>query len=211
MAKSDPNLLTQAEYARSRKARGLSGGSREAVRKAVDEKRISVFGPDKLVDQQLADSQWERNTRARFSPQAAVGSDAGQGAAVPAGADLFVSAPVETSPSVAPVTKSPPPDTGYASARARREDAEAEKAEIETAKLRGSLVIRDDIERGGFDIGREIRDAMESAVNSLAAELATLNSADACTQVIRRHNRAVQEILVAACRERIGLNIKALA
>jgi len=209
MAKSDPNLLTQAEYARSRKARGLSGGSREAVRKAVDERRISVFGPDKLIDQQLADSQWERNTRARLSPQANVAADGGQGGA---GIDLFVDAGPDASASSAAAanqSKSPMPDTGYAGARARREEAEAEKAEIETAKLRGSLVMREDIKRGGFDIGREIRDAMESAVNSLAAELATLTSADACTQVLRRHNRAVQDLLVASFRERIGLTLGA--
>lgn len=208
MAKSDPNLLTQAEYARSRKTRGLSGGSREAVRKAVDEKRISVFGPDKLIDQHLADTQWERNTRARLSPQASVDHAAGQGTAA---VELFPTQSVETSPPTQPAsaqTKTPAPDTGYAGARARREEAEAEKAEIETAKLRGSLVMREDIERGGFDIGREIRDAMESAVNSLSAELAALTSADACAQVLRRHNRAVQDILVASFRERIGLTVK---
>lgn len=211
MAKSDPNLLTQAEYARSRKSRTLSGGSREAVRKAVDEKRISVFGPDKLIDQQLADAQWERNTRARLSPQASANCEALQTSFVSAGGDLSLPPVVETSPVPSAGTSSSKPaatETGYAVARARREEAEAEKAEIETAKLRGSLVMREDIERGGFDIGREIRDAMESAVNSLAAELAVLTSADACTQVLRRHNRAVQDILVAAFRERISLTMK---
>lgn len=197
MAKSDPNLLTQAEYARSRKARSLAGGSREAVRKAVEEQRISVFGPDKLVDQQLADSQWMRNTRARFSPQASVPGAAGAQADPGAQPDLLGDAAPDQVAKVAA-------DTGYSGARARREQAEADKAEIEAAKMRGSMVMRDDVDRGGFEIGREVRDAMESAVNSLAAELASLASADACALVIRRHNRAVQDLLTKAFREKIG-------
>ena len=59
MGKADTVLLTQAEYARHRKALGLSGGTRESVRKAVDRKSISTFG-DGLIDPELADVQWAR-------------------------------------------------------------------------------------------------------------------------------------------------------
>lgn len=207
MPKSDPNLLTQAEYARARKARGLPGGSREAVRKAVDEKRISVFGPDKLVDQQLADSQWERNTRARFSPQAS-GEAPGPGVSPPQSDLAHAGAAMPTEPAVELSAKAVAPDTGYSGARARREIAEAEKAEVESAKLRGAMVMRQDVDRAGFEIGREIRDAMESSVNSLAAELAVLTTAEACVQVIRRHNRAMQELLAKAFREKIGAPLR---
>lgn len=197
MAKSDPNLLTQAEYARSRKARGLSGGSREAVRKAVDEKRISVFGPDKLLDEHMADSQWERNTRARLSPQAA------EKPMPPIEPGLF-GQPQAPSPTPAPPLPVSVVDNGYTAARARREVAEAEQAEIELKKIRGDLVAREDVDRGGFEVARELRDTMESAVNSLAAELATLTNAEACAEVIRRHNRAVCDVLVKGWREKIG-------
>lgn len=198
MAKSDPNLLTQAEYARSRKERGLSGGSRESVRKAVDEGRISAFGPDKLVSRELADQQWEKNTRARLSPQA-------QGAA--AAPDLVSQASAAPAPSTAPAappSPAPAPD-GYTAARARREMADAETAEIELRKLRGQLLVTADVARAGFEIGRDVRDTMESSVNSLAAELAPLMSADACAEVLRRHNRAVQELLTKSFREKIGM------
>lgn len=203
MAKSDPNLLTQAEYARSRKERGLPGGSREAVRKAVEEKRISVFGPDKLIDQQLADSQWERNTRSRVSPQAAARQGAGP---APDGADLVDQA-AATGHHEAPAAPSPPApvvDTGYTAARARREIAEAEQAEISLKKLRGELVAWADVARGGFEVGRDLRDAMESSVNALSAELAALGNAEQCAEVLRRHNRALCDVLVKAWREKVG-------
>lgn len=59
MARSTPTLLTQAEYARHRKARGLPGGTREAV----DEGRTPAV--DGRIDPVVADRQWEQNTRAR--------------------------------------------------------------------------------------------------------------------------------------------------
>jgi len=65
MPEVDSNLMTQADYARWRKSRGLPGGTREAVRRAIDTQRVSAFGPAKLIEPELADAQWERNTRAR--------------------------------------------------------------------------------------------------------------------------------------------------
>lgn len=201
MAKSDPNLLTQAEYARSRKERGLSGGTREAVRKAIDSGKISAFGPDKLVDRDLADKQWERNTRARVSSHSSTGS-------VPM--DLLDEAGrVQADPSAPPGGAPPAPDTGYSSARARREMADAEKAEIETAKLRGAMVMREDVDRAGYEIARELRDAMESSVNSLGAELAAISSAEECVAVLRRHNRSIQDLMVRVSREKVGAPLKA--
>jgi len=196
MAKSDPNLLTQAEYARSRKQRGLPGASRESVRKAVEEKRISAFGPDKLIDQDLADSQWSKNTRARVG---FVSSDApdllsSPGAPVPAAAN-------DTKPASAM-------PTGYTEARARTELANAGKAEHELAVLLGKVRDVTDIKRGGFDIARELRDALDSSVNTLAAELAPLNSADACAQVLRLHNRAIQELLAKTFREKLSVTVE---
>lgn len=205
MAKSDPNLLTQAEYARSRKDRGLPGGSREAVRKAVDEQRISAFGPDKLIDQVLADSQWARNTRARVGATDASGhvsdaggdllSAAGEGAQVPA-----------VPPTVAPAA---PAADGYTAARVRTEMANAQLAELELARKRGEVRDKADIDRGGFDIAREVRDAMDSSVNTLAAELAGLDNADACARVLRQHNRTIQLMLAQRLREKLAVKVEA--
>lgn len=153
MRKSDPNLLTQAEYARSRKARGLSGGSRQAVSKAVDERRISVFGPDKLVDRELADRQWEKNTRVRASAgQAAAGSvepgavgdlidqAAGErGAADAAAVTDAASVPAPTDHDQLQA------DPGYQRSRSRQAAADARTAEIKLAELEGSLIRVDQV------------------------------------------------------------------
>jgi hypothetical protein len=197
MPKSDPNLLTQAEYARSRKARELPGGSREAVRKAVEEKRISVFGPDKLIDAHLADSQWERNTRARVG-QAAAGSaesvEAAAGGAESRPADL---------PAAQPVVES-----GYNEARTRRERAEADEAEMRTAKMRGAMVMREDVDRAMFEIGRELRDRLMACARRIAAEVASVNTAEGCEAVIEREHRIVLELLVTNFREKVGAPVK---
>lgn len=206
MAKSDPNLLTQAEYARSRERRGLPGATREAVRKAVKEQRISVFGPDKLVDQELADAQWERNTRARMSPQAAA---SGAPATPPAAGDLVAQAAADPGTAPPPPTATPAPDTGYSGARARREMADAEKAELETAKLRGSMVMREDVDRAIFEIARELRDRLTTSARRIAAEVASLATAEACEEVIDREHRIVLELLSSSSREKLGAPPKA--
>lgn len=105
----------------------------------------------------------------------------------------------------APATPAAPPsDNGYSAARARRELAEAERAEDELRKARGQLVAWEDVQRGGFEVARALRDALEAAVNPLAAEMAALRDASKCAEVLRQHNRAVCDVLVKGWRERIG-------
>lgn len=62
-----------------------------------------------------------------------------------------------------------------------------------------------DIERGGFDIARELRDALDSSVNTLAAELASMASADECAKVLRQHNRTIQLLLAQRLREKLAV------
>lgn len=206
MAKSDTSMLTQAEYARSRKDRGLPGGSREAVRKAVDENRISAFGPDKLIDQELADLQWARNTRARISAQATAQGDlitqAATDATTPGAASPQPAAPASTPAATPP--SAPTADPGYVSLRARREAADAERAEIETAKLRGSMVMREDVDRAMFAIAREARDQLNACSRRIASECATATTAEACEQIIDREHRIVLELLASLYREKVG-------
>jgi hypothetical protein len=200
MAQINRVKLTKAQYARSRKERNLPGGSREAVGKAVEEGRITV-DKDGLIDPEVADIQWAKNTRARLSPQAASSQD---GAADLVSQAATPAAGPSTTPAPTSAPAAPAPDTGYTAARARREIAEAEQAEIELKKVRGELVSWADVQRGGFEVGRELRDAMESSVNALAAELATVGNAEACAQILRRHNRAICDTLVRTWREKIG-------
>lgn len=141
-------LISQAEYARRR------GVAKSAVAKAVAEGRISLIGGK--VDPEVADIQWARNTRARAdSGRAGAAAAEGEGQGSPAAPE----APV--APENAPAAAGQP--GGYADARARRENADAERAEIELGKLRGQLVERARAERGAFDAFRALRDAIMAA------------------------------------------------
>lgn len=53
--------MTQADYARHRKARGLPGGTREAVRKAIAEQRITLL-PNRRINPMAADRAWAENS-----------------------------------------------------------------------------------------------------------------------------------------------------
>lgn len=184
------NLISKSAYARHR------GVDEKAVRKAVAEGRISLINGK--IDPAVADIQWAANTRAR------AGSG---GAAAAPGADLLTLASTvqADAPAVAaPLAPAAAVPDGYTAARARREMADAETSEIQLKKLRGEILITADVARAGFEVGRDLRDAMESSVNSLAAELASIGNADACADILRRHNRALQELLSKSFREKIG-------
>ncbi len=136
----DSRLLTQAAYARHR------GCSRQAVLQAVAAQRITTFGPDKLIDPELADAQWQRNTRAR-----AQASDPAAG-------------------------ESPPSDGAaagtYRDWRTRREAAEAQAAELRLRQQAGELVSAADV---GAELARvfvTFREAMLQIPCRLAAVLA---------------------------------------
>ena len=180
-------LMTKAAYARHR------GCDEKAVRKAINEGRISVI--DGKIDPEVADIQWAKNTRARV----AQGGDAGGAVQGEIGSVLAPAPALAAAPAPAP--------DGYTAARARTELANAGRAELELARLRGEVRDVSDISRGGFDIARELRDAMDSSVNTLAAELAPMDSADACATVLRRHNRAIQEMLARGLREKLSLKV----
>lgn len=173
MPKSDPKLLTQAEYAAHRKARGLSGGTKQAVHRAVTEERISVFGPDKLIDPVLADSQWERNTRARVTvndPADPVAPGSEQG---PLG-DLVDAA---GAPAAAPPPASEPAqqlhaDPGYLRSRAAQAAADARIAEMKAAELEGSLVRVDQVRAELASRLAPVREGLLQLPARLASQLA---------------------------------------
>jgi phage terminase Nu1 subunit (DNA packaging protein) len=87
------------------------------VRNAVASGRITTFGPDKLIDPELADAQWQRNTRVRVRS---------------ASADKTIPA--------ANVTPVAAVSVSYDEARRRRELAEASMAEMKQEELRGDLI-----------------------------------------------------------------------
>ena len=159
MAQVDTKLMTQAEYARHR------GCSREAVRKAVESGRIKTFGPDKLIDAELADAQWARNTRARVR-----GGDAEPSApAAPAGRvggddfrDMIRANEAGGT-------------TSYEEARRRRETAEANLAEMKQAEMEGKLILADAVRSAWAAKITGARDALLQIPSRIAPVLAANN------------------------------------
>lgn len=187
-------LMSKSAYARHR------GCDEKAVRKAVTEGRISLI--DGKIDPAVADIQWAQNTRARASQ--AAGADAaatGAQGSIDSLADLAPRGP-ET------VASSRTVDPGYAAFRSRREEADAQIAEMNAAKMRGTMLMRADVDRAMFEIGREVRDRLTSCARRVASELASASSAEACETILDREHRIVLEMLVTAFREKIGTAAK---
>lgn len=136
--------ITQAAYARHRKAAHLTGGSREGVRKAVESGRLrdSLVKIDDVVmirDVTLADQEWERNTDVtmRLRSQGFTRPPAALAAVMPL-------APVPAAPE--PEPDEPEGGEDYQSAHTRKERALADTAEMNFRKNAGELVPAADVE-----------------------------------------------------------------
>lgn len=185
------NLITKSAYAR------LRGCDEKAVRKAVNEGRISLI--DGKIDPAVADIQWARNTRARAS-QSSAGSASGS-------QQLDIEVPMEMGSAAAPgarQSEKAAADPGYMQFRSRREEADAQIAEMNAAKMRGTMVIRQDVDRAMFEIGREVRDRLAACSKRIASEVASVSTAEACEAIVDREHRIVMELLVTGFREKIG-------
>ncbi len=190
-------LLTQSEYAKHR------GCSAVAVHKAVKAGRISLI--DGKIDPAVADIQWRANTRARQPARSAGGPGAtgdllANGSPTGSG-DADVSTPPGGDK---PGAAAPAADTGYTEARTRRERAEAEEAEMRTARIRGTMVMREDVDRAMFEILRESRDRLTACARRIASEVASIGTAETCETIIDREHRIVLELMVTSFREKVG-------
>ena len=149
-----PKLLSIREYADHRKAAGMAGGTRQGVERAIAAKRILLI--DGKIDPDVADIQWERNTRRRVDLHS-----------VPTAHKTEASAPSATDAAAA--------DPSWAQSKARTEAAVAELKELQLARQKGELVDRGGVERAAYQTGRQLQKALIDVFPSrVAVELATL-------------------------------------
>lgn len=142
-----PNLITPAEYSRHR------GCSREAVSQAIEAGRISTLpGPKgrKMIDPEVADIQWKRNTDPKQSERA----NASKRNIEPAGGGDQAG-------------------SEYWESKTRREKAEAIIAELKAAELAGSLVSVERVRSASMRMSRMLRDALLAIPPKVAPTLAT--------------------------------------
>lgn len=157
-------LISKAAYARHR------GCDEKAVRKAIAENRISCF--DGKIDAAVADIQWANNTRARAdSKRPAPVNSSGEWAGSQNAAQSAVG------PNSRPAATAPGSEPGYADYRIVRERADAERAQMETAKMAGRLIDRDSTERAIFDAFRALRDRVMACSQRAAPKLIGLADA----------------------------------
>lgn len=172
----------------------MRGCDEKAVRKAVNEGRISAI--DGKIDPAVADIQWAQNTRARIPQNAAPGAASGQ-------QSIDVSG--EAAAMADAANDKPAADPSYMQFRMRREEADAQIAEMNAAKMRGTMLMRQDVDRAMFEIGRELRDRLTACARRIASEVASITTAEGCEAVVDREHRIVLELLVTGLREKIGM------
>ncbi len=153
-------LVTQAEYARRR------GVSAVAVKKAVDSDRITTVESNgkKMIDPEVADIQWAKNTREKFRPTSSYKPAPDHQAQLPA-----VGVPHDGGPDLPPVVSI----YDAQAARAKREYHEANLAAMREAKEAGALVDRERVVKLATDAGAAIRSSLER-LPGLALELAAM-------------------------------------
>lgn len=166
---SRSKLITQSEYARRR------GVAKSAVAKAVSEGRVSLI--EGMIDEEVANIQWAKNTRARGDSSRAVVPGSGVSAAPVAG---FM-APGETAAPDQPQAGGQP---NYSDFRARTEKATAERAERDNMREAGKLAYTADVKRGIYDSYRALRDAAMAVAQRAAPRCIGLGDARDIERVI---------------------------
>lgn len=166
-----PELLTITEYAKRR------GVSQPAVTKAIKAGRITVVESDgkKLIDPDVADIQWAKNTRAKASNiEHVYGCEVGaEGDGIEA--DVY----------------------DIKAARAKREYHEANIAEMRERKEASELVEANAVNKAAIDAGAMLRHALESLPGKLSATLAAVDDAEEIRESLTREVDAILQDLAA--------------
>lgn len=187
-------LITKSAYARHR------GCDEKAVRKAILEKRISLI--DGKIDAAVADIQWAQNTRARADSRGKAAPNAAQ-QGIGMGEDEKTATAPDSRPATGAAAGQGGGDTGYHDFRTRRESAEAERAEMEVAKMAGRLVDHKTTERAIFDAFRALRDSVFSTPARCAPKLLGMNEIRDIEHVITDELRKAFEGWEARMLERL--------
>ena len=182
-----PNLMTVAAWGRT------LGISRQSAAEAVARCGIKVV--DKKIDADKATALYKKNTRQRVNenkhPTTGQAAPPPRSTRVPAGGD--------TDPS------GEPPE--YDISRRRREAAEATLSEIAAEKEADKYLDKADVDSVMFEVSRALRDALMNCGRRIAADVASLATADECEEVIEREHRAFLETMVQSLGEKLGVQL----
>lgn len=182
-----PNLTTVAAWAKT------LGISRQSAHEAV--KRCGIPVVDKKIDADYATTLYKKNTRQRVNenkhPPTLPTSPAGRAGGTGRG---YAEDPSVEIPA-------------YDVSRARREAAEATKAEIQAAELADTFLDKADVDSCMFEVSRAMRDGLMNCARRIAADVASLTTADECEAVIEKEHRALLETMAHALAEKLGVKL----
>ena len=177
-----PNLTTIADWATS------LGIARQSGYDAI--KRCDIPVVDGKVDPDYATHLYQKHTRPRANGQRKDGIAPGAPSTSPAGAG-----------GAEPPAKVP----SYDASRARREAAEAQLAEMKQAEMAGKFLLKDDVQSQLFEIARALRDGLTNCGRRIAADVASLSTAEECEVAIDREHRALLESMSHALGVKLGV------
>ncbi|MDA8092337.1 MAG: hypothetical protein M0T84_00225 [Betaproteobacteria bacterium] len=173
-------LISIAEYARRR------GVSHEAVRKAVKAGRITLI--DGKIDPDVADIQWERNTRKVIGrghvapgPAQSVGDGAAQAADAARGSEGALGMPAYD----------------YEASRAKREHHEAGLAALKERERLGELVEISRVRMATAELMRIVVDGLERIPDRIAVQVHTGMAHADIHALIEQEVRAICQDLAA--------------
>jgi hypothetical protein len=178
-----PNLTKIADWAKS------MGISRQQGYAAVT--RCSIPVDDGRLDPDVARVLYEKHTRKRAN---------GKRGAISAGADAEIDGAFTAG--ATPDEKSP--GSGYDRSRARREEAEAAISEMKLAEMQGKYLVKAEVAAVVFEIARALRDGLTNSARRIAADVAGLDTAHDCEEVIEREHRALLASMTHAIEVKLG-------
>lgn len=113
--------------------------------------------------------------------------------------------PTPTKAAQPPAFDLPPPlYEDFDSARTREKIAVANLAEMEEKAKRRELLPLEKAQKAAFEIGRQVRDALNAATRRIAPELATAATVTDCEEILRREHAALLQNLSTALAKQIA-------
>ncbi|NNM64070.1 MAG: hypothetical protein HKL99_05580 [Burkholderiales bacterium] len=164
-------LVSMAAYARMRKV------SHEAVRKAVKAGRITLI--DGNVDPDVADIQWERNTRKAIGRSGMPATDA-----TPHSSPMHGDGAASSADAASNRHPDAAKEHDYEASRAKREYHEAHLAEMKALERAGQLVESQRVRMAVADIARVMADGLARIPDRVASSIhAAMTPADIHTKI----------------------------
>lgn len=182
-----PNLMTVAAWGRT------LGISRQSAAEAVTRCGIKVV--DKKIDADKATALYKKNTRQRVNENKHPVSSPNVSAARSAG----------TPPPAAIDPTDGIPE--YDVSRRRREAAEATLSEIAAEKEADKFLEKADVDSVVFEVARAMRDGLMNCSRRIAADVASLTTADECEAAIEKEHRALLETMAHTLAEKLSVSL----